>query len=235
MTTVHDTIRSYFSKLGLSPEIADLYIALHLHGPQNISALSRSSGVERTRIYRLIAQLLESNLIEVTARGTRGIVQAAPIANLRILIRQKEEALKSLQEELGLVEQILARNSLGLPGLRLQLYQGRSGLQQMLEGELRATAGVIGYQNIDLQACVGKEFWASWQQKLKQHAISRTVITLDDGALSTACSIYGDVVAFYVVKDGTVCGTEIYSQEIAAAQRLVLNPLLARHAKMPRS
>jgi sugar-specific transcriptional regulator TrmB len=77
-------VRTYFAKLGLDAEIADMYLALHTHGPQTISELSRTSRVERTRIYRLIDRLLTSNLIEVETHYKRGIIKAAPIANLHI-------------------------------------------------------------------------------------------------------------------------------------------------------
>jgi sugar-specific transcriptional regulator TrmB len=237
MATPIDTIRTYFGKLGLETEIADIYLALHTHGPQNISELSRSAGVERTRIYRLIDPLLESNLIEVESKGTRGVVKAAPIANLHILIRQKEEELKSLQDELGLIEQVLARNSLSSPGLRLQMYYGRDGIRHMLSGELRATQGVIGYQGESPQEYVGKDFWENWQRDLKKHHIERQMAPTEeiDTKKATSCSIYGDVVAFYLWKDGDMYGVELYSKELAAAQTALITPLLARHAKTQRS
>jgi len=81
-------VQTYFAKLGLAPEIADIYLALYAQGPQTISELSRSSGVERTRIYRLIDSLMEHNLIEVETQYKRGIIKAAPISNLNILISQ---------------------------------------------------------------------------------------------------------------------------------------------------
>src|SRR5687767_2632205 len=121
-------VRTYFAKLGLEAEIADLYLALYAHGPQTISELSRNSRVERTRIYRLIDKLLESNLVEVESQYKRGIIKAAPIANLHILIAKKEQELKSLQDELGLIEQVLARNSLSSPATRVQFYHGPEGV-----------------------------------------------------------------------------------------------------------
>lgn len=237
MATLVDTIRTYFGKLGLDNEIADIYLALHTHGPQNISELSRNSGVERTRIYRLIDQLLESNLIEVESKGTRGIVKAAPIANLHILIRQKEEELKSLQDELGLIEQVLARNSLSSPGLRLQMYYGRDGIRHMLSGELRATEAVIGYTGESPQDYVGKDFWENWQKELRKHRIRREMAPAEalTAQNTTSCSVYGDVVAFYLWKDGDMYGVELYSKELAAAQTAILTPLLGHPAKTPHS
>lgn len=235
MATPQTAIRTYFGKLGLDSEIADIYLALHTHGPQNISELSRSSGVERTRIYRLIDQLLESNLIEVETKGTRGVIKAAPIANLHILIRQKEEELKSLQDELGLIEQVLARNSLSSPGLRLQMYYGRDGIRHMLSGELRATESIIGYQGTSPEDYVGKDFWDNWQKDLRKHRIQRAMAAADLLGTTTSCSIYGDVVAFYLWKDGDMYGVELYSKELAAAQGALITPLLSHPAKMLRN
>ncbi|MEK7153681.1 MAG: helix-turn-helix domain-containing protein, partial [Patescibacteria group bacterium] len=108
MLTDDLAIRTYFGKLGLEPEIADIYLALHANGSQTISELSRTSGVERTRIYRLLDKLMDTNLIEVESHYKRGIIKPAPIANLNILISKREQELKSLQDELELIEQVLA-------------------------------------------------------------------------------------------------------------------------------
>lgn len=141
MTPDKDAVRTYFAKLGFGDEIADIYLALHAHGPQNISELSRTSRIERTRIYRLIDQLMESGLIEVESGYARGILRAAPIANLRSLIEKRAVELKGLQDELHMVEQLLRPNLLALPGQqRVQLYAGTEGIKHMF-WNLTKTAG----------------------------------------------------------------------------------------------
>lgn len=165
-------IRSYFGKLGLEAELADIYLALHSHGPQSISELSRNSKVERTRIYRLIDRLMETNLIEVETHSKRGIIKAAPIANLRILINQREEELKNLQDELGLIEQSLARNSLSNPDIRVQFYHGPEGIRQMLWNELKTTTGILGYSNRMLDDAVGKTSMTSWTDEFESRQLS---------------------------------------------------------------
>lgn len=138
MLTDVRAVRTYFAKLGLDQEIADIYLALYTHGPQTISSLSRTSGIERTRIYRLIDQLLDSNLVELEAQGKRGIIKAAPISNLRILINQREQELKNLTDELELMEQVLSRNSLSYGHTRVQVFPGPEGLKQMRASESQA-------------------------------------------------------------------------------------------------
>ncbi len=175
-----DTIKTYFAKLGLEPEIADIYIALHEHGPQTISELSRSSRVERTRIYRLVDSLLASNLIEVESHYKRGIIKAAPIANLHILINEKEQELKSLQDELGLIEQVLGRNSLSSPVTRVQFYQGREGIRQMFWNELRAKSEIVGYAYRIIDEPNGKKFMEHYWEEFHKRKLRQRLISGDE-------------------------------------------------------
>lgn len=171
-----EAIRQYFAKLGLEAEIADIYLALHAHGPQTISELSRTSKVERTRIYRLIDQLLASNLVEVESHYKRGIVKAAPIANLHILITQKEQDIKALHDELGLIEQVLARNSLSNPATRVQFYHGVEGVRQMQWNQLKAKTELLSFIDEPLGNALGKAFTIRWTEAVNQNSIRLRMI-----------------------------------------------------------
>lgn len=174
-----NTVRTYFAKLGLEGDVADIYLALHAHGPQNISELSRTARVERTKIYRLLDRLMASNLIEVESHYKRGVIKAAPIANLHILISQKEQELKSLQDELGLIEQVLARNSLSNPATRVQFYQGQEGIRQMLWNELSTTTEILGYNYRILEEGTGKKFMERWTEEFEKRRLHCRLITGD--------------------------------------------------------
>lgn len=231
-------IRIYFGKLGLEVELADIYLALHAHGPQTISSLSRTSKVERTRIYRLIDKLMESNLIELETSYKRGIVKAAPISNLRILINKREAELKNLQDELGLIEQALARNSLSNPGIRIQLFHGPEGIRQMLQNELNASTEILAYADHDLEETTGNVFMNHWTnefeaRKLTCHQLINDDFTTGSKAKNTEyvivpenlfklrhiCHIYNELVAYYHRQNGDVYGIEVYSGDVADSQR----------------
>ena len=62
-------IKTYFAVLGLEPEIADMYLVLQARGPLSISELSRESGIERVRIYRLMDAIKASTLLEIETRN----------------------------------------------------------------------------------------------------------------------------------------------------------------------
>jgi hypothetical protein len=248
MLTDTTAIRTYFAKLGFEPEIADLYLALHANGPQTISELSRTSRVERTRIYRLIDRLMESNLIEVETHHKRGIIKAAPIANLHILITQKEQELRGLQDELELIEQVLARNSLSNPSSRVQFYHGVEGRKQMMWNQTKAktTINAIIYE-IE-QPKVGLAFFSRWAEECNQNGVKYREVHGDafrrsfkawyakhdnerlasydpryidkqDFDITHTMTIYDNVVAYYNWKDNEIFGIEIYNQDIADTQR----------------
>ena len=244
MATSGDAIRTYFAKLGLEPEIADIYLALHTYGPQSISQLSRNARVERTRIYRLIDQLMDSNLIEVAAPQKRGIIKAAPIANLQILITQKELELKSLHDELGLIEQVLARNSLSSPVSRVQFYEGPEAAKQIRQNMLSAKSEVLSMLFKDLYDEFDQQFVTQWIASAdRQGHVFRSVLKrgLAGSAVPSNWSsriadaeiipitfstfIYDDVVATYQWHQKTIYGVELHNEAFANMQRSLFEML----------
>jgi len=91
-----DIMREYLSSLNIPPDIAEIYITLKLNGPQTLSALSRLTRIERTKLYKLIDGMLDSNLFEIETESKRNLVSAAPIENLQILVQKKiDEVFKN--------------------------------------------------------------------------------------------------------------------------------------------
>jgi sugar-specific transcriptional regulator TrmB len=210
-------VRNYFAKLGLGQEIADIYLSLYANGPQTISALSRSSGIERTRIYRLIDNLLDSNLVELEMQNKRGLIKAAPISNLRVLINQREQELKSLTDELELMEQVLSRNSLSHATTRTQFFVGIEGIRQLLQQEYAATTDITGYEPTDIKTLIGAKFWDEHAAELKKRHIMQRFLASPNG-VTHACHIYNDVTT-YILADGELYGLQVRDSGIAAALR----------------
>lgn len=245
MSTDVAAIRTYFAKLGLEAEIADIYLALHTFGPQTISQLSRNARVERTRIYRLIDQLMDSHLIEVESHNTRGILKAAPIANLHILITQKEQNLKSLQDELGLIEQVLARNSLSSPAARVQLYEGPEAAKLIRHNMLQAKTEILSVLYKDIAAETELSFADRWSKNASDRGLRFRIIYDDQHKQSHrhnqpdehpdnwqvryvstpvfpvthSITTYDNVVASLHWHDNQCYGMEIHSPDMASAQQ----------------
>ena len=241
-------IRAYFFKLGLSSEIADIYLALLAHGKQTISELARYSGVDRTRIYRLMDELQASNLIEVEQQYKRIVLSAAPVSNLQILLAKKEQELQELRGGLHDLQYLLAQTSLQSPATRIQSYTGVDGLKQMFWNQTRGNGENLSilYENMQVRSQLA--FFERWVRTFNEKEIgARSIISdnfvrtqqdwykknnnerlanwsgryIPEGVFPITHStvIYNDVTSYYNWKDGEIFGIEIYNQEIADAQR----------------
>jgi len=242
-------LRDYFHKLGLEPEVADLYLALHTYGPQTISELSRHSKVERTRIYRLIDVLLEANLIEVEARYKRNIIHPAPISNLQILLSKKEEDLRLLRSELADIQQTLHASSQNRSHpTKVQFYKGIEGLKQMFWNQTRSNTENLCILHENIQNRTNSAFFERWVRTCNERG-HRSRGLIGDHFLQTqkewydqkdnerlsqwearyvspkiflithSSIVYDDVVTYYNWHKGNLFGIEVYNQEIADAQR----------------
>lgn len=241
-------IYDYFARLGLEQQIADIYLSLHTHGPQTMSELSRSAHVERTRIYRLLDKLRATNLIEVESHYKRGIIRAAPITNLHILISQKEQELKALQDGFGLIERTLTQDALMSPATRVQFYQGAEGYKQMLWNESAAKAEVLcityeiaqgktnvaffnryvdraNHNDVHYREIHGDAFHESskvWYAAHANHRLAHYESRYVSNAvfpITYSVEVYDDVVAYFNWKNGEIFGIEIYNTDIANGQR----------------
>lgn len=254
-------VRAYFFKLGLSSEIADIFLALHAHGKQTISDLARHSGIERTRIYRLMDELLASNLIEVEQQYKRTILSAAPVSNLQLLLVKKEQELQELRGGLHDLQQALAESSMRSPATKIQSYKGVDGLKQMFWNQTRTKGENLSILYENMQIHTGLTFFERWvkvtdERKMKARSIisDNFVRTqqnwykkhtndrmsnwegryLPDGVFPITHStvIYNDVTAYFNWKNGEIFGIEIYNSEIADAQRKFFEMLWVQGIKI---
>lgn len=250
-------VRAYFFKLGLSSEIADIYLALHAHGQQTISELARNSGVERTRIYRLMDELAASNLVEVESQYKRSIFSAAPVSNLQILLTQKEQELHDLRTGLSDLQNTLSANSIKSEATKIQAYKGVEGLKQMFWNQTKATTENLSILYENMQTRTQLSFFQRWVEAADDRNIkSRSIISdnfvrsqqnwykkhnnkrmsnwegryIPDGVFPITHStvMYDDVTSYYNWKDGEIFGIEIHNQEIANAQRQFFEILWAQ-------
>jgi sugar-specific transcriptional regulator TrmB len=241
-------IRAYFYKLGLSSEIADIYLALHAHGRQTISQLSRNSGVERTRLYRLIDELQDSNLVEIETQYKKRIIAAAPVGNLQILIAKKEQDLRDLRVGLHDLQETLSNRSLHSAATKIQAYRGSEGLKQMYWNQTRSKTENLSVLYENMQIRTNLSFFERWARTCNERGLEFRSIICDnfiqtqqnwyqehnnerlknwqsryipDGvfAITHSTVIYDDITSYYNWKDGEIFGIEIHNKEIADAQR----------------
>lgn len=258
ITPMHE----YFAKLGLEPEIAEIYLALHAYGPQSVLKLARNSKVERTRLYRLLDTLAEHNLIEVEVLYKRKLYKAAPIGNLQILLTKREQEVRDLQKELALLQEKYQAPSLRSPLTHVQFYRGEEGVKQMFWNQTKSHTENLSILYENMQTLTNLTFFERWVERCNTNGLEFRSIAGDhflsaqrnwyqkhsneklekwEGRylptevfpITHSMVAYDDMVSYYNWKDGEVFGLEVYNAEIAAAQRNLFNMLWEQGQPIP--
>lgn len=243
-------ILARLSNLGLSETESEIYLYLLENGAKTPLNLSRATGINRTKIYRLLDLLSQKKLIEesLTERGKK--FKASHPSNLELLIHADEERLKSkkdiAQDTISLLSQLPIQSHLGFEVIH---HKGKSGLEQMLWNELKAQE-VYLFANGDVDAAVGKKFADLHRQEvsernIKYKEIGNQMVT-DDLSVITynkvsspkklyeykiipdnilkirqAIAIYNNTVAIYNWLDNECVGIEIINNPLAQTHKQI--------------
>lgn len=166
-------MREYLSSLSIEPEIAEIYIALSLNGPQTISALSRITKIERTKLYRLIDGIMDSNLFEIETENKRNLISAAPVENLEVLVQKKIDEADSLKKQLAIVKDLFSMPSLQTNSTKIKVYRGAEGIRQISWNLLRTKNKlVMSIMNKPFNRIIGYQFYSLWVDKANKKDIA---------------------------------------------------------------
>jgi sugar-specific transcriptional regulator TrmB len=240
----HTALREYFTKLGLEPEIAEIYLALLAYGPQYISQLARNSGIERTKLYRMIEIMRDHHLVELYEENSRSQVSAAPLSNLQVLILRREQEIRDLALELQQLHSQYTPVAIDSPVTHIQMFRGVDGMKQMFWNQTKATGltRAIMYENLQgrtnlayferwvrrcnekglaFRGIIGDNFIETQQQWYDQHSNERLAdwqaryVDASVFPITHSVITYDNVIAYYNWHQGEIFGIEVHNQEIA--------------------
>ena len=161
-----DSIIRQLTNFGISPEEGRLYTEL-LRGPSTHLRLSHATGINRTKVYRLIQDLEKRSLItrQTDDRGTF-LVANDPSA-LEIELITNEEQLRAqrtiLQQVLPALEALKEDEN---PTFSIQTYDGVEGFKQMLWHELKAKKECVIFGSGTIEDLVPEPNWAEKHREL---------------------------------------------------------------------
>jgi sugar-specific transcriptional regulator TrmB len=256
-------MHEYFAKLGLEPDIAEIYLTLNAYGAQSLLQLSRNAAIERTRLYRLIDTLVDCHLIEIETHYKRKIYKAAPISNLQVLLSRREQELRDLRVDLHHLQNNFQPSSISSPLTHVQFYKGAEGVKQMLWNQTKAKTENLSILYENMQHKTNSAFFERWVDRSNQQELKFRSIVGDyflstqrkwysshdneklkfwegryiDNAvypITHSTNVYDNVVAYFNWRDGEVFGIEVYNQEVADAQRQFFEILWDKSQPVPK-
>src|ERR1700734_1251596 len=98
-----DKIVDYLKQLDLSDVEAKLYLTLLQTGPASVRDLAQTIDIKRTTAYFYIDQLVEKGLIMKLVKGSKKLVAANEPENLKILVEDKLESAKNVQQNFSTI------------------------------------------------------------------------------------------------------------------------------------
>ena len=241
-------IASFLEALNFSADEIRLFQTLLEIGPLTKLELSRQSGVNRTRVYRLIEQMARRGVVEEVIDEYTTVVVPAGLDKLKRMVNEQEEKVKHLTQGLPLLESMFSKvQQMNDQQTKVVFYRGHEGIRQMAWNNLKAKGEIVGYTYRFYVEALGDKLFQEWLEELTRRKIKvREIITdtyrdlkrdnpgvdvmpvgtCETHYISTEAldydhqlDIYNDVVAIYNWYEGEVFGVEIYNEKVAKLQK----------------
>ena len=243
-----DTIVQQLQAIGLGRDEAKVYLEL-LREPSTHLRLAQVTGINRTKIYRLVDELVRRSLVAKRVDDRGAFLVAADPATLEVALVTAEGKLKNQRDALASLLPVLVPLKHGdTSAFIVQTYDGVEGFKQMLWHELSSRGDVLVFGNGTIEDLVNDHRWAEKMRAQMVVAGYRVREILNPGnkpdtftgnlsfmeqtyskryvpetliPLSHQTIIYSDTVAVYHWRNEQKVGVEIIDKDFAAMQRRV--------------
>jgi DNA-binding MarR family transcriptional regulator len=237
------SLQAQLEQQGLTADEARIYVEL-LRQPATHLALSRVTGINRTKVYRIVQDLIDRSLVthQTDDRGT--FVTACDPSGLELQLLAAEEAVMTrrsgLQQLLPTLHELRGQaDSL----FTTRTYEGAEGLKQMCWHELkakelllfgsntivelipsrywaerqRALSAAAGYQIFELANAAPAAHFTANEQYLGRYQCR--LLPADSLLLRNQIAVYNDTVAIYHWDEEQKSGVEIINAPYATMMR----------------
>jgi sugar-specific transcriptional regulator TrmB len=242
-----DKIVNNLRRLNLSRDESLVYIAL-LRSPMTYLEVSRDTGVNRTKVYRIVSDLEQRSLLSTVTDDTGTKIVASDPDSLQVELLNQEQELISRQAALRLtmpmLKSISSHHAEG-EDFEVLTYEGVAGFKQMLWHELKAKGEVVIFDSANIDDLVGSKIWAEKHRRQTvlagyktramvnsrtktenftknddyMDAFERREISHDALLISNMIVVYNNSVATYCHQDGQKVGYEVVNKANAEMMR----------------
>ena len=243
---IRATLLSYLQGVVSEPEVAELYASLVVLSPQTVSQLSRTSGIERTKIYRVLPELQRLGLVIIQIDEHRQLLHAAPLDTVQELLQSRAKHFNAAAKHMPQLMQQLQGEAVRTTSVLF--FKEQSGVEQLFWNQTKAKSEVVSLLSENMQTHVSPAFFDRWIERCNQRGIvSRSLV--DDAFLKAQKKYYGratghslkhwsartlpakyssiphrttvydDVVTYFSWQDGDLFGIEIHNAMVAQTQR----------------
>jgi len=237
----------YFKQLGIDPESTAVYLFLLQNGPQTVLAISRGIKTGRTKLYPLLEELADKQLVNIHERHYGTSYEAQTPDSVEFLVSEAERKSEALRSSLPAATNLLRQLQLESPTTsRIVEYRGIDGLKQMNWNLTKADGKFYVYELEHLWQNLGKHFtekltaiWAdkkitsydltnnpTWEHptEIVEHKENYSKARYIDPKVFTVefeTYIYNNCVALLSYDKADIFGVEIYNDKLARQQKQI--------------
>ena len=151
------------SRMGINRDQSKVYIYLLENGASSHLAIARGTGINRTKVYRLVDDLEKLSLATVSIDDTGKKILPASPKNLEVKMAEVESKIEAQKAALAQALPKLTRmfkNQDADLKFSVNTYEGVSGFKQMLWNELKAKGELLGFGSGTIEDLVQSRSWA---------------------------------------------------------------------------
>lgn len=238
----------YFKQLGLDQDQALVYLFLLQNGSSSVLDISRGIKTGRTKLYPLLDDLANKQLVVINERHYGTSYQAQRPEVIEFLVSEHERKAEALRSSLPAALNILKNLEHTSPTqTKIVEYRGIDGLKQMNYNLSKASDEYRVFELAGLDKHLGKHFADKMRQRFKDRNLKSFDITnnksrraeADPSDMSTHIRyidpeifaiefevyIYDNCVGLLNYDQTDIFGVEIYSEKLARQQKSLFNML----------
>lgn len=242
-----DSTIAFLTQFGVSEQEAKIYLGILSGRGDTALTISRYTKLARTKVYRLLDNLVAKGLV-ITRLGERGtLFSALPPSQLEILLSDREHELSKLRQSLPTLESqlnALVSQKETSKSPQVRYYHGVEGLKQVTYNSLKAKGELLSYELETMNSFLSRDWAEDFRRKFVANKIHiRTMVNSTKLTGWTDVTemvkkywemrhvdpkgkpfqfeilIYNDVYCMYRYTGDDIFCVEIRSQELADMQR----------------
>lgn len=161
-----EIIDDFLTKLDFDKEAIRIFTVLSKNGPLTLLETSRKSNVERTRLYRLVDELMQKGLVEEVPQYKRRTIKAADLSTLEMMVKDKKLKSEALSNTFPTFINAIKSLTPTLSKNNVIYYQGREGIRQMAWHLLRTKGIYYTYSYRFWDEILGEKFTLSLNEEM---------------------------------------------------------------------
>ncbi|KKT72906.1 MAG: Transcriptional regulator, TrmB [Microgenomates group bacterium GW2011_GWA2_44_7] len=251
-----DNLLSLLQPFGLTEEESAVYLCLIENGTKSALEISRGLKMGRTKVYRLVNQLIQKGLVTQAFEELGFKFTAGSYQQLELLLKQREHEVETLKNTLPSVFQQLSTLSMASrENSKVLYYKGVEGLEQVTWNSSKAKDKLRIFEIVDMSAFLDYGFCEKVRQEFVKNNVKvfelsnekhmapwtkvSTFVTdlwqcryIDPKELEMRFElvIYNNVYAMYGYKEKDIFCVEVYNDDLAFMQKQLFDHMWA-HAR----